>query len=345
PPQTSRADIFDFIEADLLDIQEELLPPGEAPLGRADRAAAWMLLAKLYLNSTVYTGVDRSSDCIEMCNRIISSGAYNLAPNYENNFETDNNLFGEIIFPIIHEGILTESFGGVSTFVGHASQGGPDDASGALGIAGGWSGIRPLENLFDVFPTNFSVDARARFDTTRLVDDMPVGRNVRAEVLSGGDFGVNGYILTKISNLSSLDVPGSDGEFLDTDFPMFRLADVYLMLAESVLRGGSGATQSEALELVNDLRERAYGDDTGNITEAELTLDFILDERARELHWEMHRRQDLIRFDNFTTSGIWQFKGGDLDGQTTEAFRNLYPIPSTQISAYGGALTQNPGYN
>jgi len=345
PPQTSATEIFNFIEQDLLGSLDDLLDPGSAPLGRADRAAAWMLLAKLYLNAEVYTGTDRYTDCIDMCNRIINSGAFNLAQNYNDNFGTDNNLFGEIIFPLIHDGVLTESFGGVSTFVGHGSQGGPDDASGDLGIGGGWAGIRPLQNLFELFPENFSLDARAQFDTTRTDGENIIGRNIRAEALSGGDFGTNGYLFTKITNLSSTGSVGSDGTFLDTDFPMFRLADVHLMLAESVLRGGSGASRATALELVNALRVRAYGDNSGDIIDGELTIDFILDERARELSWEMHRRQDLIRYGRFTTTGIWQFKGGDTDGTTSEGFRDIYPIPSTQISAFGGALIQNPGYN
>lgn len=344
PPQVAKAEIFNFIESELLAIQDELAEPGQAPLGRADRAAAWMLLAKLYLNAPVYTGEDRSTDCITFCNRIIDSGVYSLAPEYRLNYVTDNNMFGEIIFPVVQEGLITESFGAVTTFVGHASQGGPTDNSGDLGIGGGWSGIRPLETFINLFPQDFSVDVRAAFDTTEVIDNETVGRNVRAQALTGGDFGENGWILVKFTNLSSIGVPGSDGEFLDTDFPMFRLADVYLMLAESVLLGGSGATRADALALVNELRERAYGDTSGNITDGELDLDFILDERGRELHWEMHRRQDLIRYDRFSTSGVWQFKGGSVDGSTTEAFRNLYPIPSSQIAAYNGGLTQNDGY-
>jgi hypothetical protein len=115
-----------------------------------------------------------------------------------------------------------------------------------------------------------------------------------------------GYAIVKFKNVSSTGVAGSDasGNHADTDFPMFRLADVYLMYAEAVLRGGTGGTAGQALQYVNQLRERAYNNTSGNLTAEQLTLDFILDERARELKWEAHRRTDLIRFGRFTSGDL-----------------------------------------
>jgi hypothetical protein len=345
PPQIPAEEVFEFIEAELLDIEDELYPPGEAPYGRADQGACWMLLAKLYMNAGVYTGTPRYTDALTYINRILESGAYALAPDYQFNFNTDNELFGEIIFPLIHAGLITESFGGVSTFVGHASQGGDFDNSGDLGIGGGWSGIRPLEAFVNLFPDDLALDSRAKLDNTGTGSggaDAP--RDKRVQALTGGDFNENGWIVTKFTNLSSTGAPGSDGTFLDLDFPMFRLADVYLMYAECVVRG-AGGDAGTALNLVNALRERAYGDASGNITSGELTLDFILDERSRELYWEMHRRPDLIRFGVYTGSArTWQFKGNNIDGGSGDDFRALYPIPQVQIAAFGGALEQNPGY-
>ena len=125
---------------------------------------------------------------------------------------------------------------------------------------------------------------------------------------------------------------------------MFRLADVYLTYAEAVLRGGQGGDMGTALTLVNALRERAYGNTTGNITVAELDLQFILDERARELYWEGHRRTDLIRFGVFTSEGYtWAWKGDTQEGTATQDFYNLYPIPASDINS-NPKLEQNPGY-
>jgi hypothetical protein len=92
------------------------------------------------------------------------------------------------------------------------------------------------------------------------------------------------------------------------------------------------------------LRTRAYGDDSGNISDSELTLDFILDERARELFFEGHRRTDLIRFGKFTGgSYVWPWKGRVKEGAATESFRDLFPIPSADIGA-NPTLEQNSGY-
>jgi hypothetical protein len=98
------------------------------------------------------------------------------------------------------------------------------------------------------------------------------------------------------------------------------------------------------LNYVNALRERAYGDDSGNITSDQLTLDFILDERGRELYWECQRRTDLIRFDKFTGGNyIWEWKGNTPAGTATASFRDLYPIPTNDLVANPN-LEQNEGY-
>jgi hypothetical protein len=124
---------------------------------------------------------------------------------------------------------------------------------------------------------------------------------------------------------------------------MFRLADVYLMAAESVLRGGSGMTRAEGLDLINALRQRAYGDNSGNITDTQYTLPFILDERARELYMECTRRTDLVRFKCFTTGDyLWQWKGGVVDGRSVDSKFNIYPIPSSELSA--NPNLSNPNY-
>ena len=131
-------------------------------------------------------------------------------------------------------------------------------------------------------------------------------------------------------------------EFVDTDFPLFRVEDAYLMYAEAALRAGGDL--GLAVELVNRLRRRAYGDDSGNITPGQLTLQFILDERGRELYWEAHRRTDLIRYGQFTGSQyVWPWKGGVAEGRAVGDFRTIYPIPTPDIISNPN-LVQNPGY-
>ena len=128
----------------------------------------------------------------------------------------------------------------------------------------------------------------------------------------------------------------------------FRLAEMYLIYAEAVLRGGSGGDANTALMYINKIRGRAYDNNpnstAGNITPSELDLDFILDERARELMWEGFRRTDLIRYNRFTTSDyLWSWKGGVRNGAAVDSKFRLFPIPTTDLLANPN-LKQNPGY-
>jgi hypothetical protein len=153
----------------------------------------------------------------------------------------------------------------------------------------------------------------------------------------------DGAASMKFTNFTSTGAGGSSLEWPDTDYPMFRLADTYLIYAEAVLRGGGGSP-AQALGYVNALRQRAYGDNSGDITQGQLTLDFMLDERGKELFFEGQRRTDLIRFGKFTGgSYIWTFKGGVPAGTSVLDHLALYPIPSNQI-AVNPKLAQNPGY-
>jgi len=153
----------------------------------------------------------------------------------------------------------------------------------------------------------------------------------------------DGIAAPKFRNLSAGGQRGTDPTFVDTDFPVFRLGDAYLIYAEAQLRGGGG-TRAQALTYVNDLRTRAYGDATGNITDPELTLDFLLAERGRELLWEAHRRSDLVRYGKFTgNSYVWAWKGGVAAGASTPATLDLYPLPASELIANPN-LVQNPGY-
>lgn len=126
----------------------------------------------------------------------------------------------------------------------------------------------------------------------------------------------------------------------NTGVPVIRLADVYLMAAESALRGAGD--QGKALTYVNLIRQRA-GVPAWN--SGELTLNTLLDERARELYWEMTRRTDLIRFGKFTGSSyLWAWKGGVEGGTALPSNYNLYPLPANVVAVYGADMKQNPGY-
>ncbi len=119
-------------------------------------------------------------------------------------------------------------------------------------------------------------------------------------------------------------------------------------MLKQFLRGGSGGDAATALGYVNQIRTRSgdvtAGNAPGAITSAQLTLDFILDERARELYWEGHRRTDLIRFGKFTGSSyLWPWKGGNINGTSIEDKRSLFPIPASDIGSNPN-LKQTDGY-
>jgi hypothetical protein len=114
------------------------------------------------------------------------------------------------------------------------------------------------------------------------------------------------------------------------------------MASEAILR--SGGDRGLALNYFNQVRTRAYKSTGGNIADADLTLQMILEERARELYWECHRRTDLVRFGQFSqTDYVWAWKGNVKEGKSVEAFRDVFPIPSADIGANPN-LKQNEGY-
>lgn len=334
PEQISRADLFNYIESELLAIENEMVPARQNEYARADRAAVWTLLAKLYLNAEEYTGTARNAEVITYTQNVIGAG-YTLVDDYQKLFLADNNSNGaqnEIIFPIAFDGLNTRSFGGM-TFLIRAAIGG-DMVPADFGVNSGWGGLRTTPEFVELFPGGAdSPDGREMFFT----------EGQRLEIRDITRF-TDGYAIGKYRNIDSDGNEGSDptGEHPDTDFPMFRLGDVYLMYAEAVLRGGGGS-QSQAVTYINELRERAYGDNSGDISSNELTLNFILAERGRELYWEAHRRTDLVRFGQFTTQGIWAWKGNVPQGTTTAGFRDIYPIPASDLGVNTN-LTQNPGY-
>lgn len=335
PDQTNASDLFKYIESELIDIQNDLMSPRQNEYARADKAAAWMLLAKLYLNAEVYINEVKYTECLTYLNQILSSGYY-LEPVYENLFLRDNHEANGIIFPIAFDGNYTQTWGG-TTFLVHASIGGTM-APESFGVNSGWFGIRTTKALVEKFylPGTSEIDtfdARASFYTD--------GQTLDVQDIF--EF-THGYAIEKFKNIDKNGLGGADLDFVDTDFPVFRLGDVYLMYAEAFLRGGVGGDQTTALNYINALRERAYGNNSGNISASDLTLDFILDERARELYWECHRRTDLIRFEKFSsTNYLWPWKGGVREGISVDSKYDVFPIPATDLNANPN-LKQNPRY-
>lgn len=331
PNQMSRKNLFSYIENELKDMDAGLADPRTNEYGRADKAAAWALLARMYLNAEVYTGTPHYTDAITYAKKVIAAG-YTLHPNYKELMLADNNLnTDEFIWTIRYDGTYTQSYSG-TTFLVHGPAGVTADTSGSNGT---WDCIRITEQFVDKFDAQ---DVRGQFWTATQTKTM--------DVLLGD--ARKGYSSTKFRNKTRSGAIGPDTDvgktFVDIDFPIFRLAEMYLIYAEAVVRGGTGGDNATALNYLQRLATRARPTDASAASYAQLTLPYIIDERGRELFWEGHRRTDLIRFGQFTTgSYLWAWKGGVRSGTAVDPKYNLYPIPSTDLSSNPN-LVQNPGY-
>ena len=446
PAQSNRAQIFTFVESELLAIKDLLKDSRANEYGRVDKVAAWALLSKLYLNAETWINTAKYTECITYSNLVMSS-SYRINTNDANNngtaydelFLADNDSNGaqnEFIFALNFDGLRSQTYGG-STFLIHAAIGGSMNAA-QFGVNGGWGGLRTTKSLVNQFAVNIGAlntalgpinpwglvgDATPNgWGSTNDIEMYQTATNqyaVYVVLLAGqmkfrynedwgnnyGDDGANGtlepgganivipaagtyyitmnlnnftytvtpflsdkrgmfysagqsleitdmaqfsngYAVTKFRNVKSNGAQGSDasGNFTDTDIPVIRLAEIYLNYAEAVVRGGSGGSLTTAATKINELRQRAYGSTSGNISSTTINLDFILNERSKELYWEGQRRTDLVRFGKFTTASyLWPFKGNAPAGAAVGAYRNIFPLPPNAI-AVNPNLTQNPNY-
>ncbi len=325
PVMQSRQFMFDYVIGELNSIEAELPAPRTNEYGRADKAAVWMLKSKLFINGKVYTGTDKSTEALAEVEKVIGS-AYKVAQiPYANLFKADNNTNGaqeEIIFPINFDGIQTKTYGG-TTYLIHASC--TNEVGTTLGIDFGWQGFRVRQE----FMNSVGNDQRV----------MRVAGSTDPAFISDYSKFDQGSKLIKFSNKTSSGGNGSDANFTDADFPIFRMADAYLMYAELAVVNGKGSIGT-ALTYINALRTRGGA---AIVTQNALNADFILNERARELYWEGYRRQDLIRFNKYLSGYNWQWKGGSINGNNLPEARLLFPIPNKYLNLNSN-LTQNPGY-
>ncbi|MCD8177261.1 MAG: RagB/SusD family nutrient uptake outer membrane protein [Tannerellaceae bacterium] len=331
PPRYEAKQIFEFIETELKEIDSDLLTPAECEYGRASKAAAYTLLARLYLNAEVYINTDHYADCATYCQKVIDLNYFELEPDYYKLFNADNHKrTNEIIFALPVDATYTVTWGATTYIVcGAVSNTSDDQKPENYGVTDGWGMFRARGELPAKFETN---DQRRMF--------FEQGQTQYLDVI---DDQSNGFFVEKWTNLTDDGQQASntaDGG-VNTDFPLFRLADVYLMLGEAVARGGSSVSAAKALEYVNLVQERAFG--AGYTPLSSLNnVDFFLEERARELYWECTRRTDLIRFNKFTTANyIWQWKGGTKDGMAVDSKYNMYPIPATDLTANPNLYNEN----
>ena len=327
PKQVARDSVYRYIVSELLAIKDSLPAASAATYGRATPMAAHMLLANLYLNAGVYTTTANYAGALTEAQTVIASGQYSLNPVFHNNFTSDNNLSPEFIFEAVEDGSHIQTWGGM-TFLVHAGCGGSMSAA-AYGMDYCWGGYRMKQQASAWFAP---ADARGAFIYKAGQNDT---------VYTVGSFG-DGYAGPKFTNKKSDGTNGSQLTMIDTDFPIFRLAEAYLIYAEAAVRTSTNV--ATALGYFNALRDRAFGVGVADITTPQMTLDTILAERGRELLFEGKRRTDPVRFGLFTGGTyLWAWKGNMMNGTSTNVNYNLYAIPANELTANPN-LKQNPGF-
>lgn len=331
PEQKTASEVFAYIESELKAIDTDLAAPKSNDYARADQAAAWALMARLYLNAKTYTGTERYSDAATYADKVISSGKYSLMTTYANLFLTDNEQSNsEVILPIAYDGIASQAYGGMTYLVNASASTEAASADKGIGIdwgVGGWGGIRATKALADLFsPTDKRMLMGTKKAEMTALDDFKDG---------------GGYWVYKYRNVSSSGAKGKHTTFADADFPLFRLAEMHLIYAEAAARSASGVDRSKALGYINALRTRAG---IASLADSQLTPEEVLHERGRELYWECHRRTDLIRYGQLTTDAYkWPWKGGTALGQAVDSKYNIYPLPADDVQA-NSKLKQHAGY-
>ena len=378
PARMTRQEAYDWIEAELLDLEPALSDAKakkstDANYGRVDKAAAWMLLMRLYFNAEVYTGTAQWAKAADYAKKGMDSD-YRLNTTGQNGWSAyqmlfmgdngESNAAYEAVFPILCDGLKTTSWGTslfliASTFDGsmHAN---PFDTNEAAtnGTQETWGGNRARKDLvLKFFPNGVPDEAkavqsydmkvaagddRALFCSYEGKDDegKVKPRSLDNEKGYAGDF-ADGYAVAKFINYKSTGpvVLGSDAQFPDADYFMFRVAEAYLTYAEATARQNGGNMTSEGINAINAIRSRANASHKSSFT-----MDEVLDEWAREFYFEGRRRVDLIRHGKFGGDNVnynWSWKGGVKNGRNFPATKNIFAIPAAQVK---GDIIQNPGY-
>lgn len=372
PVEKGGKELYDYIQTELAEAEADMYEPGEAPFGRADKAANWLLRARLYLNAEVYTGTADYQNAKTYADKVINSGAYQLCNDYRLMFMADNDeneeAMKEIILPIRQDGMKTRNYGGSTYLVCGARTGGMP----YMGTTNGWSCIVARNALVYKFfpnkdvpmipedvevpaqadlPNDAAIDAWDAQYGVRTVDIVEAAGDDRAMFYSGAGGGKrtmdpsainsfqSGLSIVKWQNIRSDGRSTSHTEYPDTDIPLFRLAEAYLTRAEANFRlNDTNAALQDILTL------RSHRGCTTQPQANEIDEMYILDEWAREFYLEGRRRSDLVRFDCFTTDKyLWDWKGSVKEGKSVSDIYNVFPIPETDINNNPN-MSQNEGY-
>ena len=345
PPQQPREYVFNYIVEELNDLASDAsaMPAAQSNYPRVDKGSVLGLLARVYLNAEVYTGTAKWAEAKAACEKIYALG-YALAPTHAELFRGDNGendaAKKEFLFAASYDAESNQSYGG-TTYLTLSTLSGDDGAVNITGINGGWAGNRVPYEYVEKFFTD--VKDQDYTEGTYSYTDKRAGYfyiKGRTESMQDNlNTFLNGWSCIKFNNVphnvDAVDYAATAAtkNFSDIDWPLIRLGEIHLIYAEACMHaGGSASSQLAALA------ERA-----GVEAPAEVSEEWLMAERARELMWEAHRRTDLIRYGKWISGYNWTYKGGNFGGQDIPSHFTIFPVPSTEL-ATNLDLQQNPGY-
>lgn len=345
PATRSRQEIFDWLIMEVKEIAESCPDAGAATYGKFTKGSAYTLLAKLLLNAEAW-GVNYSGnayqECAEACTRVMGMD-YILEPDWKRNFATDNNNSREAIFAACFSEQDTNDQNTMMLRTAHYADYLSDGASYSP-----WNGITAQPDyvkLFDIedprYEGTYRIGERRNRETGELLKTGhgdPLIYTVDMTFISGSERDGTpwGDVVQEAgARCQKWPFAPSITSAMGNHFHIFRLADVYLMKAEALLR--SGGSVAEATSLVNTIRERAYGHSEKNYET--VTLETIALERKFELAWEAWSRQDDIRFGTFEKS-YWVASNCPI---STGEHLKLFPV-SQDAWQTNQNIVQNPGY-
>lgn len=347
PTITPRQEVFDWLIKEVSEIAELCPEPETKTYGKFTQGAAYTLLAKLYLNAEAWgvtvEGGDAYNRAIAACDKVMGYAHYVLEPDWKTNFKPDNQTSKEAIFACAFSSQDTENKNTMMNRTLHYKY---KEVIGAS--LSTWNGICAQPDyvkLFDVedprYEGTYIIGQQYNLETAEPIKTdhgFLLDHTVEITILEGTERdGTNWGDVNQHDGARCQKWPYEKSlvDAMENDFHIFRLADVYLMKAEALLRAGGSV--AEATELVNAVRSRAYGDTEYNY--ASVDLEKIALERRFELAWEGHSRQDDIRFGTFE---IPMWKSSNCERQKGKHLK-LYPI-SQEAWQTNPKLVQNPGY-
>jgi tetratricopeptide (TPR) repeat protein len=319
-PRASVSEVYASIEADLI-FAVANISPNASQTGRATKGAALALLGKVYLYQNKFA---QAAIALE---QVIASSKYSLVENYASIFEMEGENGSESVFEVQYTDVEGAGFPCLQCSEGN--------------VAVGFSGVRNYDGPKYTSGFSFNIPTKETYDAFEVGDSRQsasvldiVAWSTANNATFGKGYKDTGYFNQKYLPRKRIKEAAGDLNLTNpNNYRAIRYADILLMAAEALNRGG--ISDARALEYLNQVRDRAFGDTNHRITSVATALtDAIWNERRVEFVGEGLRFFDLVRT---------QKAAGTIDGFTAGK-NEVFPLPLQEIQFSAGNWSQNPGY-